>query len=54
VCFYKTAKCYHNTKACLHDVFESLLSLDEEQETMWGGKKNGYYDANNIGYEVMI
>jgi U3 small nucleolar RNA-associated protein 3 len=27
---------------------------DEEQETMWGGKKNGYYDADNIGYEVMI
>ncbi len=27
---------------------------DEEQEAMWGGKKNEYYDADNIGYEVMM
>ena len=36
------------------DMHEDDEEEDEEQEPMWGGKKNQYYHADNVGYDVII
>ena len=35
-------------------VKDAMHEDEEEQEPLWGGKKKGYYDADNADYKVMI